>query len=78
VRPPRTSNAGEETGEPVIDAPDAHRVAAGDRRGVDANEHLVVIRHGPLDVSDAQHVRRAVPIVDDCPHEAKGLPESII
>jgi hypothetical protein len=45
---------------------------------VDADEHLVVIRHGPLDIADAQHVRRAVPIVDDCPHEAEGLPVSII
>jgi hypothetical protein len=45
---------------------------------VDADEHLVVIRHGPRDVADAKHVRRAVPIVDDCPHEAEGLPVSII
>jgi hypothetical protein len=45
---------------------------------VDADEHLVVLRHRPLDIVDAQHVRRAVPIVDDCPHEAEGLPVSII
>ena len=67
-RPPRTANAGEETGEPVLDAAHAHGVAAGDRRGVDPDEHLVVLRNGPVDVGDAQHLRRSVPVVDDGSH----------
>jgi len=65
-RPPRAANAGEDTGEPVFDAAHPHRVAAGDGRGVDLDEHLVVLRDGPLDFGDAQHLRRSVPIVDDC------------
>ena len=56
------------TGEPVLGAAHAHGVAAGDRRGVHPDEHLVVGRHGPLDVVDTQHLRRSVPIVDDCSH----------
>ena len=32
------------------------------------NEHLVVFRHGSLDLVDPQHLRRSVPVVDDCSH----------
>ena len=41
-----------------------------DRRRVDPDEDLVVLRDGPLDVCEAQDVRRPVPVVDDCSHRA--------
>jgi hypothetical protein len=43
---------------------------------VDPDEHLVLLRHGPLDFGDAQHLRRSVPIVDDCSHPALPLIDS--
>jgi len=38
-RPPRAADTGEETAEPILDAAHAHGVAAGDRRGVNPDEH---------------------------------------
>lgn len=54
-------------------------VPAADRRGVDADEHLVVLRRRPLDLDQLQHLGRAVPLVDDGSHLAPpfrrtGLP----
>ena len=39
-----------------------------DRRGVDLDEDLVVLRRRAPDFLESQDVRRAVPIVDDCSH----------
>ena len=68
ARPPRPANAREDPGEAVLGAAHAHRVAARHRGGVDPDEHLVVLRHGSLDVRDAEHVRRSVAVVDDSSH----------
>src|SRR5215216_4873584 len=71
ARPPRASNAGEDPSEPVLDTAHAHRVAARDGRRLDPDEHLVVLRHRPLDLADAQHLRRPVSIVNDCSHRVR-------
>jgi hypothetical protein len=63
-----TPNAGEHADEPVVGEAHAHGVAAGDRRGVDLDEYLVVLRMGSLDFRDAQDFWRSVPILDDCSH----------
>ncbi len=39
-----------------------------DRRGVDTDENLVVLRDRPLDLLDSQHVRAPVPVVDYSSH----------
>ena len=65
ARLPGTANAGHDTGERVVDVAHAHGVAAGNRRGEHPDQDLVLLRYGPLDVGDAQHLRRSVPIVDD-------------
>ena len=41
-----------------------------DGRRVDPDEHLVVVRDGPLDVLEPQHLRRPVAVVDDGSHRA--------
>src|SRR5262249_2394014 len=43
-------------------------VGAGDRRGADADEQIVLLRHRPVDLLEPLHLRRAVPVVDDRLH----------
>jgi hypothetical protein len=66
-RPLWAANSGDDTGERVLGAAQAG-VGAGDRGGVDPDEHLLVLRNGPLDFGDAEHLRRSVPILHDCSH----------
>jgi hypothetical protein len=70
-RPPRAANAGKEPREPILDAANSHGVAPGHGRGVDPNQHLVLLRHRPRDLTDAQNLRRAVPIVDNRSHRRR-------
>src|SRR5262249_658271 len=69
-RLPRPPNAGEDTCESVVDAPYAHRLAAGHGRGVHPHQPLIPPRHGPLHVVDAEDVRWPVTVVDDRSHAA--------
>jgi hypothetical protein len=43
-------------------------VRPGDRRGVDLDEDLVLFGDRPFDFCDAQHVRRPIPVIDNCSH----------
>ena len=45
-----------------------------DRGGVDAHEHLVVLRDRPLDVLESQNGRRPIPVVDNCSHAFTSSP----
>lgn len=53
-------------------------IATADGRGVNPDEHLVVLRRRTLDLDELQHLGRAVPLVDDGSHLAPfcrmGLP----
>jgi hypothetical protein len=69
ARASRPANAGKETDQPVLDVTHAHGVAACDRRRMDPDEHLVLLREGPLDFGDPQNFWRSVPILDDCSHQ---------
>ena len=48
--------------------PEAVEVGPVDRRGSDADQHLVGRRHGAVDVDDPNDVRRSVPVLDCCLH----------
>jgi hypothetical protein len=44
-------------------------VGTVDRRGVDGDEDLVVLRHRTFDVVEPEDVRWSVPVVDNRPHQ---------
>jgi hypothetical protein len=63
----RAQQAGERPREEGIGRADA-AIGPRDRRRVHLHERLVVGRNRPLDVVEPEHLRRAVPLVDDRPH----------
>ena len=67
VAVPGPEEADEEAADEVLHAA-AARVAPGGRRRVDANEHLVLLRLGPIDLFDAQDLGWPVPLESHCSH----------
>ena len=71
-RPSRPQQSAEETNEPGSWITKS-AVRAVHRRRVHLDEDLVVLGRGPLDISDAEHLGRPVPLVHDCFHDGAGM-----
>src|SRR5207302_8892362 len=67
--PPGPAHASEEAGNEWCSSSNA-AVSPGNSRRVDLYEHLIVLRDGPFDLFESQDIRRPVPVVDNCSHEA--------
>lgn len=68
----RATNAEQEPPEERV-GPASMAVGAVDRRRMHADEDLVAARHRALHLCEPEHVRRAVPVVDNCPHRRRPL-----
>ena len=71
----RSTQAGEEPPEERVGSTSV-TVRPVDRRGTDPDQDFVLFGARPLDLLEAQDLRRAVPIVDDCPHAGFCLHDS--
>ena len=63
----RSAEAGEEAARVEFGASEA-AVGPVDRRGVDPDEHLVVLRHRPSDLFHSEDLRRPITVVDNGTH----------
>jgi hypothetical protein len=68
---PRPAHPEDETPQEQI-GPTSVGIGLRDRAGSDPDEDLVVLRDGPFDLFDPEHLRRPIPVLDNGFHSEGG------